>query len=181
MVEITITFLALLALVALAIAVVILPRTRRRSTADDSLLSRWARELAAAIAVVATLGSLFMSEIAGFIPCLLCWVQRGIMYPLAVALVLNRRLRIPSLWLSIWASVGAVISVYHYAEEHIPALARSSFCGPEIPCSLIWFERFGFVTLPFMAFCGFAAVAALMLLDHRQAKEDALVLGRRES
>jgi disulfide bond formation protein DsbB len=77
--------------------------------------------------------------------------------------------------------VGAVISVYHYAEEHIPALARSSFCGPEIPCSLIWFERFGFVTLPFMAFCGFAAVAALMLLDHRQAKEDALVLGRRES
>lgn len=181
MVEITITFLALLALVALAIAVIVLPQTTRRSTADDSLLSRYARELAAAIAVVATLGSLFMSEIAGFIPCLLCWVQRGIMYPLAVALVLNRRLRIPSLWLSVWASVGAVISVYHYAEEHIPALARSSFCGPEIPCSLIWFERFGFVTLPFMAFSGFAAVATLMLLEHRRAKADAVVSDRRES
>jgi disulfide bond formation protein DsbB len=103
------------------------------------------------------------------------------MYPLAIVLLLNRRLRVPSLWLSIWASAGAVISVYHYAEEHIPALARSSFCGPEIPCSLVWFERFGFVTLPFMAFCGFAAVATLMLLDHRRATADAVGSARRES
>jgi disulfide bond formation protein DsbB len=181
MVEVVITFLALLALVALAVAVVILPQTRRLGAADDSLVSRYARELAAAIAVVATLGSLFMSEIAGFIPCLLCWIQRGFMYPLAIVLLLNRRLRVPSLWLSIWASAGAVISVYHYAEEHIPALARSSFCGPEIPCSLVWFERFGFVTLPFMAFCGFAAVATLMLLDHRRATADAVGPTRRES
>jgi disulfide bond formation protein DsbB len=181
MVEITITFLALLALVALAVAVIVLPQARRLGVADDSLLSRYARELAAAIAVVATLGSLFMSEIAGFIPCLLCWVQRGFMYPLAIVLLLNRRLRVPSLWLSIWASVGAVISAYHYAEEHIPALARSSFCGPEIPCSLVWFERFGFVTLPFMALCGFAAVASLMLLDHRRATADAVGSARRES
>lgn len=181
MVDITITFLALLALVALAVAVVVLPQTRRLSTAEDSLLSRYARELAAAIAVVATLGSLFMSEIAGFIPCLLCWVQRGFMYPLSVVLLLNRRLRVPSLWLSIWASMGAVTSAYHYAEEHIPALARSSFCGAEIPCSFIWFERFGFITLPFMAFWGFAAVATLMFLDHRRSEADALVSGRRES
>jgi disulfide bond formation protein DsbB len=175
MVEVVITFLALLALIALAIALFVLPQTRQLATAGDSLLGRYARELAAAIAVVATLGSLFMSEVAGFIPCLLCWVQRGFMYPLAVALLVTRKLRVPSLWLSIWASGGAVVSAYHYAEEHIPALARSSFCGPEIPCNLIWFERFGFVTLPFMAFCGFAAVAALMLLEHRRARKGALV------
>ena len=181
MVEVTITFLALLALVALAVAVIVFPRTRRLAAADDSLLSRHARELAATIAVVATLGSLFMSEIAGFVPCLLCWVQRGFMYPLAVALWFNGRLKVPSLWLSTWALAGGVISAYHYAEEHIPALARSTFCGPEIPCSLIWFERFGFVTLPFMAFCGFAAVATLMLLDHRRAKEEALVPSGRET
>ncbi len=181
MVEITITFLALLALVALAIAVIVLPQTRRLATANDSLLSRYARELAAAIAVVATLGSLFMSEIAGFTPCLLCWVQRGFMYPLAVVLLVNRRLGVPSLSLAIWASVGAVVSAYHYAEEHIPALARSSFCGPEIPCSLIWFERFEFVTLPFMAFSGFVAIATLMLLEHRRAKADAVVPAGRES
>ena len=180
MVEFTITFLALLALVSLSLALVVLFRIRQLAANPDSPWSRYAHEVAATIAVVATLGSLFMSEVAGFIPCLLCWVQRGFMYPLAAALLVSRRLRIPRLWLSIWASAGAVVAAYHYAEEHIPALARSSFCGPEVPCNFVWFERFGFVTLPFMAFCGFAAVAALMLLEHRRTQHEAVLSRRTE-
>jgi len=35
------------------------------------------------VSVVATLGSLYFSEISGFIPCELCWYQRILMYPLA--------------------------------------------------------------------------------------------------
>jgi disulfide bond formation protein DsbB len=69
-----------------------------------------------------------------------------------------------------WAIAGSLVSAYHYAEEHIPALARSGFCAPELPCSFIWFERFGFVTLPLMAFCGFVAIATLMLVEHRSEK-----------
>ena len=38
--------------------------------------------LAFIIALAATLGSLYYSEIAGFIPCRLCWYQRILMYPL---------------------------------------------------------------------------------------------------
>ncbi|MEK7067519.1 MAG: disulfide bond formation protein B, partial [Patescibacteria group bacterium] len=33
------------------------------------------------IALLATLGSLFYSEVAGFEPCKLCWYQRIFMYP----------------------------------------------------------------------------------------------------
>ncbi len=167
MVQETITFLAILALIALGGAVVIL--VAMRTAPDGTVVSIGPNlsVLAAAVAIVATLGSLFMSEIAGFTPCLLCWIQRGFMYPLALAFLLRRRLGIPPLWLMAWAAAGSLVSAYHYAEEHIPAFANSSFCAPELPCSFIWFERFGFVTLPFMAFCGFIAIAAFMFAERR--------------
>ena len=47
------------------------------------------------IALIATIGSLFYSEILGFTPCLYCWYQRILMYPLvfifATALVFKAR------------------------------------------------------------------------------------------
>jgi disulfide bond formation protein DsbB len=164
-VQTTITFLALLALLALTGAIVItfgFADSRVRAT-----IGPHAGFFAAAVAVVATMGSLFMSEVAGFVPCLLCWIQRGFMYPLVALVPLRNRLRLPKQILVGIAIGGAAVSSYHYAEEHIPALSEASFCSPEIPCSFIWFERFGFITLPFMAFCGFVAIASLLVLDSR--------------
>ena len=40
--------------------------------------------LAWVIALVATVGSLFFSEVMGLPPCLLCWYQRIAMYPLVL-------------------------------------------------------------------------------------------------
>jgi len=60
------------------------------------------------------------------------------------------------------ATVGAVIAVYHVLVERFPSL-ESSTCDPTNPCSLVWFERLGFVTLPYMALSGFALVGALLL------------------
>ena len=50
----------------------------------------WGYELWAAFVVssVATGGSLFFSEIAGFVPCELCWYQRICMYPLSIITLL---------------------------------------------------------------------------------------------
>jgi disulfide bond formation protein DsbB len=178
MVEITITFLALLALIALVGAGSALVISARSPLTANSVLYPYANMLAGTVATVATLGSLFMSEIAGFTPCLLCWVQRGFMYPLMLVFLLRRRFRIQSLWLLTWALGGALVSAYHYAEEHIAALGESSFCSPAVPCSFIWFERFGFVTLPLMAFAGFVAIASLMLVEHRGQKSEQLTDAR---
>ena len=40
------------------------------------------------VASIATGGSLFFSETAGFIPCELCWYQRICMYPLSIITLL---------------------------------------------------------------------------------------------
>lgn len=44
-------------------------------TRDTRLYLAWV------VALVATLGSLYFSEIKGFRPCVLCWYQRIAMYP----------------------------------------------------------------------------------------------------
>src|SRR5688572_18615670 len=88
-------FLALLALSAQAavVAAVILVAGRRRSVA----LRRWgdravdalrpdALWLAFGVALVATVGSLYLSEVANFTPCKLCWYQRIAMYPMVPVL-----------------------------------------------------------------------------------------------
>ncbi|MEX2556105.1 MAG: universal stress protein [Actinomycetota bacterium] len=42
--------------------------------------------LAWAVALVATTGSLYYSEVAGYVPCTICWYQRVAMYPMALVL-----------------------------------------------------------------------------------------------
>ena len=55
--------------------------------------------------------------------------------------------------------------VYHYLVERLPdVFENSEVCKLGIPCSQIWFERFGFVTLPLMALVGFAATASLLTM-----------------
>jgi len=163
MVSIVVTFLAIMALVALAGAIVVIVSPQRSAVVAQ--IGPVAANLAWTVAVVATLGSLFLSEVAGFIPCLLCWIQRGFMYPLAIAMVIPRARR--SRAISWWAIAGSLVSIYHYAIEQIPGFSGSDFCSPRIPCSFIWVEKFGFVTIPFMAMCGFLAVAALSLTYRR--------------
>ena len=154
-IEIVVTFLAIMALIALAGAAVLL--VARRSVITQ--IGPAAPTLAWGVAVVATVGSLFLSEVADFTPCLLCWVQRGFMYPLAVALGFDAARR--SRLVTVWAIAGSLVSTYHYAIEQVPGFAESDFCTPTIPCSFVWVEKFGFVTIPFMAMCGFLGIAAL--------------------
>lgn len=68
------------------------------------------------VALTATLGSLYFSEILHYIPCKLCWYQRILMYPLVIILGIaavrkERHMYIYALPMSIW---GAGISLYHY-------------------------------------------------------------------
>src|SRR4051794_1776103 len=88
-------FFALLSLlcVAAAIAVVVLALVRRAAPDSSAAylfddLGRLALPLAALVAIVTTGGSLYFSQVAGFIPCELCWVQRIAMYPLALILTI---------------------------------------------------------------------------------------------
>lgn len=163
-------FFSLLALTALggAIAMTLLLAVARR--APDSWVSEALADLAPAAlplaAVVATtsmVGSLFFSEVLGYPPCTLCWYQRIAMYPLAVMLGIAAVRQDLSIRLYAWvlAGSGAVISVYHYAVQWLPNLEATG-CSLDNPCSAVFVREFGFVSIPFMALCGFLAVIVLL-------------------
>ena len=151
---------------ALAVLVVVGRLLRGRSALLDDvmqLIDDAALWLAFLVAAGATAGSLYFSEVANYVPCRLCWFQRIAMYPLAVILSIaairrDRAIR----WYAIpLAGLGACVSVYHYLVEWHPQLEGDA-CDPTNPCSLVWFREFGFVTLSFMALCGFAAIIAVL-------------------
>jgi disulfide bond formation protein DsbB len=140
------------------------PRARRAWARLHREVAGGATGLAWLVAGVAMSGSLYFSEVAGFTPCRLCWAQRACMYPLVVVLALagpTRRRAWRALGL-VLATAGAGIAAYHVLVERFPSL-ESGTCDPANPCSMVWFERFGFVTLPYMALSGFALIGALLL------------------
>ena len=137
--------------------------------------------LAFIVAGFATFGSLWFSESANYNPCKLCWYQRSMMYPLAVVLLtaLVRRWRVArrggdllssqrevTPYAIVMACVGALVSTYHYLLEWNPTW-ESNVCSIDVPCTTIWFREFGFVTLPFMALCGFVSIVILLSTTYR--------------
>jgi disulfide bond formation protein DsbB len=65
---------------------------------------------------------------------------------------------------AVLATVGAVIATYHVLLERNPQW-ESSVCDPKNPCTLIWVERLGYVTIPTMALSGFALILALLAIS----------------
>jgi disulfide bond formation protein DsbB len=140
-------------------------------------ISAFAAGNALGIAFVLTLASLglslFYSEVLGFAPCGLCWLQREFMYPQAflflVALVKNdEKIADYSIVLS---SVGVVIALYQHslqmgASEFVPC-AQTLLAAD---CAERTLFEFGYITFPLMAASVFAFLIVLMLSLRLQKK-----------
>ena len=129
---------------------------------------RHAQVPAMAVAATAMLASLYYSEIADFIPCEFCWYQRIAMYPLAVVLLVAvvSRTRMPARFPVVLAIAGLAISIYHYQLQLNPD--QATVCsGLGTPCHVQWVDEFGFVSIPFMAGCGFLAILLLYATQWR--------------
>jgi disulfide bond formation protein DsbB len=170
------TFFAVLALLVLAgaVALLVLSLLRRRSALAASIVEPFAAAalpLAWLVALVSTIGSLYFSEVADYLPCTLCWYQRIAMYPMALILGIATFRRDRSVhWYAIpLASVGAAISVYHWLIERYPSLEAGGTCSAIVPCTVPWFTEFGFVTLAFMAFSGFTFIIVSLSLRPQEA------------
>lgn len=140
-----------------------------------ALIRGYALYLAWIVSLVAVGGSLYFSEIAGFVPCKLCWIQRIFMYPLVFLLgracYLNDRRQIGYvLPLSI---TGGAVSLYHYMEQKIPGMAGLLPCTSGVPCNTDYIDWFGFVTIPFLALIAFTIISIALWLGRERAAKDA--------
>ena len=75
----------------------------------------------AIIALVASLGSLYFSEVLLYVPCELCWYQRILMYPLVILLgiaAVKKDAGIVTYVLPL-SIIGGSISIYHYLIQKV--------------------------------------------------------------
>lgn len=131
----------------------------------------WGYELWAAfvVAAIATGGSLFYSQVAGFIPCEFCWFQRVLMYPLSILTLLiaargdNRAAR----YLIPLPVVGAGTSIYHMLIER-GVIEESKACTVSAPggCGTNWIANhgFGYLTIPTLALTAFLLIIGFLVL-----------------
>lgn len=169
---VTLFFAMLAVLAALAAAAIVVSALTGDRFGVIAAIRPAALEMAAAVAIAATLGSLYLSEGAGYNPCRLCWIQRGFMYPAAVllAIAVVVRARWAAATAGVLAMVGLPIAIFHRVDQ--AAGGFGSICELANPCSSRWVEHFGFITIPTMAACGFAAIVALVFVNIRFEKPE---------
>ncbi len=134
------------------------------------------------VALVAMVGSLYLSEVVGFEPCKLCWYQRIAMYPLVPILGIaawrsDRRIRPYAVTL---AAIGGVIGFYHYLLQNFPSMSSSVSCSPTAPCTAIYIWEFGFISIPYMALSAFALIITLMVVAQSNDRRAAIPIRETE-
>lgn len=129
----------------------------------------WGYELWAAfvVAAIATGGSLFLSDIARFVPCELCWFQRVCMYPLSIITLIAaiRNDHRIATYLLPFPVAGTAVAAYHLLIEN-EVVGQSTVCQLSAPggCATKWIEEFGYITIPTLAITAFLLLAALLAL-----------------
>lgn len=136
---------------------------------ENLLFTAWAAS------VIAMFGSLFFSEIRQYEPCVLCWYQRILMYPMVIILgiaVVKKDYRI-SFYTMFMSAIGACISLYHYSLQKISFFADNAPACGRVPCTGQYINWFGFVTIPFLALIAFSIIFICSLLIWKQTKGEA--------
>lgn len=117
------------------------------------------------IALVATLGSLFFSEVMNLEPCVLCWYQRIAIFPLALMLaqgLYTQDSQCVKYALPV-ACAGWLVALYHcllYA-GFIPKDLQP--CGRGLSCADQKLELLGFITIPLLSVAAFSFIIALLI------------------
>jgi len=132
--------------------------------------------LAWIVSMVAVLGSLFFSEVMGFVPCSLCWYQRIFMYPLALILALglfpvDKKVFKFSMPL---AALGWLIAFYHNLLQWKIIPETAAPCKQGVPCSVEYINWMGFVTIPLLSLCAFTAILILLFLFNKTPIKNAV-------
>jgi disulfide bond formation protein DsbB len=126
------------------------------------------------IALLATVGSLFFSEVMGLPPCVLCWYQRIAMYPLVLIIatgIVRRDAQLKAYALPLCLA-GLALAVYHNLLYYGVIPESLTPCSEGASCTERQIEWFGFVTIPLMGLGSFAALALCLILYRPETERE---------
>lgn len=102
--------------------------------------------------------SLFYSNVVGFPPCELCWIQRIFLYPQLIlfGMELYKRDRSIVDFSIAFAILGSLVSIYHiYIENggssNLSCATLNSATTGQVSCATRYIYEFGYITMPVMS------------------------------
>lgn len=124
--------------------------------------------LAWLLACVSTLSALFLGEVMGYTPCVLCWYQRICMFPLVLILAaglfpLDRGVLRYALPLAV---AGWMLALFHWGVASGVIPESITPCTQGVPCSVEQIVWLGFVTLPMLSVLAFSGIIGLLVLTY---------------
>lgn len=141
----------------------VLPITKK---SENLLIAIWT------VSLIATLGSLYFSEVRNYIPCEMCWYQRILMYPILVIstiAIIQKNAKI-ALTLLVFSSIGGVIALYHYGIQKLSFLANTAPACKTVSCTAQYIDWLGFITIPFLSLVAFVMIIIASIALMREAK-----------
>lgn len=144
----------------LVIAVVVINLIFFRSPSNKVLLffKKYTFYLGFIVALGAVVLSLFYSQIVGFPPCELCWVERIFLYPQLILFGMELHKRDHSIvdFSIVFAVFGSIVSMYHvYLESggssSLGCAALTPVSVNQVSCAIRYIYEFGYITMPIMA------------------------------
>ncbi len=125
-------------------------------------------------ALVATIGSLYFSEVRHFAPCVLCWYQRILMYPLVILLtvgILKKDKNVVDYVLPL-SLLGTAIAIYHNLLYNKILPESVAPCSIGASCLTKYIEWFGFITIPFLSLVAFVIIDILVIQYRKYLKHE---------
>ena len=123
------------------------------------------------VATAATSGALFLGEVMGMTPCVLCWYQRIFMFPLAIILGIacftdDRRGAVYGLALAL---SGVAMAGYHTLL--VAGLIPKAWvpCSAGVSCADQKLEILNGVQIPWLSLAAFMALAFLLIVYLRKS------------
>ena len=118
------------------------------------------------VALLATLGSLYYSEVIEFTPCKLCWIQRIFLFPQVLLLGFayykdDKNIVDYSILLSI---IGLLIALFQYYGQITGAsITDCTAGGSAVSCNVQYVTYFGYITIPLMSVTTFGLITSILL------------------
>jgi len=172
-----INFVLALGGVALFLGAAVLIFDYYQSRALAPLVERWGMAGSLLLVLGGSIMTLIYSEIFGFVPCGLCWLQRVALYPQVLILATANYLRDTRavIYTSVLSVFGILIGLYqHYLQMGGSEFITCPAAGADSNCAERILFEFGFMTFPLLSVALFTFLLALnfyILRLHREAQQ----------
>ena len=168
-----VAFLTLLSNIVFVVFILALYFKKDFRTYVYTFVNKYVLQLIFGSSMAALIGSLLYSNVAGFPPCELCWIQRIFMYSQALLsfMAMIRRDKRMVTYLFPMSILGGLVALYHSLTNwgYGGSLLGCTSVGGE--CSRVYVLEYGYITIPFLALTTFAYLLLISVIYYKSTKE----------